>query len=105
MEHGGSSHGRDQRTKLNAGDIAAMTKSTIEKIKHRKLLGPNTVLSYHDMNSVGYGWLLPGWVAEERRVESGRIYRYYYGPDGKYYLSQKQVLEAFKQLGVIVLDT
>nr|KYP64982.1 hypothetical protein KK1_019596 [Cajanus cajan] len=81
---------------------------TVEKIKclySNRRLGHNTTVTFHDMTSVGYGWLLPGWVAEERRVESGRIYRYYYDPDGEYYPTQKKVLDAFKERGVIVVDT
>lgn len=29
----------------------------------------------HDATSPYYSWLLPGWLAEERVVESGRTYR------------------------------
>ncbi|XP_020219779.1 heat shock cognate 70 kDa protein-like [Cajanus cajan] len=72
-----TSNGRYRR-KMNAEEIAEMTKVTVKKIEYlhaNRRLGPNTVVSYHDMSSPGYGWLLPGWVAEERCVESGRIYR------------------------------
>ncbi|MFQ6647014.1 hypothetical protein Gotur_019860, partial [Gossypium turneri] len=41
--------------------------------KNRKL--PGGTVRYFDNNEPRYGWLLNGWLAEERRVPSGRLYR------------------------------
>ncbi|XP_047158867.1 uncharacterized protein LOC124829407 [Vigna umbellata] len=100
---------RGSSRKLSLEQIAAMTNATINKIQFsnsRERLHNGTTVTYHDCTSVGYGWLLPGWVAEERRVQSGRIYRYYYDPNGSFYESQQKVLEFLEQFwGIIVLDT
>ncbi|CAJ1842126.1 unnamed protein product [Sphenostylis stenocarpa] len=59
----------------NAPDI---TKITLNKIKNRyshRRLRRGTTVTYRDMTCAGYGWLLPGWIAEERRGRSGKVYR------------------------------
>ncbi|WVZ06372.1 hypothetical protein V8G54_019718 [Vigna mungo] len=100
---------RGSSRKLSLEQIAAMTSATINKIHFsnaRERLRNGTTVTYHDCTAAGYGWLLPGWVAEERRVQSGRIYRYYYDPNGSFYESQQKVLEFLEQFwGIIVLDT
>ncbi|KAK7374841.1 hypothetical protein VNO80_08284 [Phaseolus coccineus] len=93
---------------LSLEQIEAMTNATISKIQssNSQRLHTGTAVTYRDCTSTGYGWLLPGWVAEERRVQSGRIYRYYYDPNGSFYESQQKVLEFLERFwGIVVLDT
>ncbi|GAB4827474.1 hypothetical protein Ancab_034357 [Ancistrocladus abbreviatus] len=59
-----------------------------------------TKFSIHDYTSPGYEWLLPGWLAEERIVTNGRLYRYYYDPAGLQYRAKYQVLDAWKKMGL-----
>lgn len=58
--------------------FSEITNQTIEKIK-RSRTGSSSIkaplCTAHDMTSPGYEWLLPGWVAEERHMQSGRVYR------------------------------
>ncbi|CAJ1842166.1 unnamed protein product [Sphenostylis stenocarpa] len=92
---------------LSSEQIAAMTNATIQKIESsspRNRLRAGTTVTYHDTTSIGYGWLLPGWVAEERRVQSGRVYRYYYDPHGSFYESQQKVVEALEQFWGAILE-
>ncbi|KAL2329557.1 hypothetical protein Fmac_017138 [Flemingia macrophylla] len=93
----------------NAEEISELTKKTLEKINEiypHSRIHSGTTFTYHDKNSPGYGWLLPGWVAEERRGKTGKIHRYYYDPRGRFYKTQKMVLDTFaEENGIIVLDT
>lgn len=79
MERGASSNGgRTDLKNQNTADIAEITKMTMEKIarRHRRRpLSCDTTVTYRDMTSKSYGWLLPGWIAEERRVPRGRLYK------------------------------
>lgn len=55
-----------------------MTLCTASIIATQRRRGPKrtaTKFTVHDNTSPGYGWLLPGWLAEERQMDSGRIYR------------------------------
>ncbi|KAL2329556.1 hypothetical protein Fmac_017137 [Flemingia macrophylla] len=95
---------------MDSDEMAEMTKKTIEKINElyprSRRIRSGTTITYHDKNSPGYGWLLPGWVAEERRGKSGRVFRYYHDPRGKFYKTQKMVLDTFaEENGIIVLDS
>ncbi|CAH8327809.1 unnamed protein product [Eruca vesicaria subsp. sativa] len=61
-----------------------------------------------------YKWLYNGWLVEERRIMlSGRLYRYYYDPEGKEYKFRYEVEQVFAKIGndlakkkpvVIILD-
>ncbi|KAK7405392.1 hypothetical protein VNO78_06651 [Psophocarpus tetragonolobus] len=110
MECGSSSgNNRSGLRKITIQQIVEMTKTTMDKIESSKPIRrtrSGTTLKFHDMTSKGYGWLLPGWVAEERRsAESGRVYRFYYDPNGCFYPTQKKVVKAMEQdWNVIVLD-
>lgn len=50
--------------------------STILKVaqNRRRSMQPKTRCTIHDNSFPGYGWLLPGWLAEERQTKSGRVY-------------------------------
>ncbi|KAK7405391.1 hypothetical protein VNO78_06650 [Psophocarpus tetragonolobus] len=107
MERGGTSSGSKGtgKTIITDEEIAEWTRITVNKIKRFNQRGARsgTTVTFHDMTSKGYGWLLPGWVAEERRTSDGR---YYYDPDACFYKSQKLAIKAMEQdWNVIVLDT
>ena len=75
VTQGEQSNGQGKR-KNESGSLSEMSQNTIDKIKRsRTHAKSDPFCTYHDMNSPGYGWLLPGWVAEERYMQSGRIYR------------------------------
>ncbi|KMT18310.1 hypothetical protein BVRB_2g024710 isoform A [Beta vulgaris subsp. vulgaris] len=57
-----------------------MTMTTLRKMEERgfratRRLEHGSESYIHDATSPYYSWLLPGWLAEERVVESGRTYR------------------------------
>ncbi|XVE99565.1 hypothetical protein REPUB_Repub03eG0210100 [Reevesia pubescens] len=91
-----------------------MTIATLQIMKYRALKRidrkkPDTLVRYFDNTDYGYGWLLPGWIAEERyipsgRMGAGRLYTYYYDPAGTQYRTQAQVLYAWAEAGLICLD-
>ncbi|KAK6227973.1 hypothetical protein SCA6_000313 [Theobroma cacao] len=60
-----------------------------QKCNKRK---PGSTVIFRDQSDYGYGWLLPGWVAEERRMRTGRRYTYYYDPWGRQYTTKREVL-------------
>nr|KYP42229.1 hypothetical protein KK1_036369 [Cajanus cajan] len=78
--------------------------ATVSKLKRHRSHSEPTLCTLHDNTSPGYGWLLPAWVAEERHMESGRVYRYYYDPQGNQYKSQSEVFAAWENAGMIVID-
>ncbi|KAE9604916.1 hypothetical protein Lal_00036848 [Lupinus albus] len=112
MESGEGSQGRGKRRKVSSEEITAMTWNTIDnimKVNERIYLHKDTQCFFYDMNSKGYEWLMPGWVAEERHSQSEtnkkkRVYRYYYNPMGRYYKSRKLVLEEWEKYGLILID-
>ncbi|KEH25583.1 methyl-CpG-binding domain protein [Medicago truncatula] len=65
-------------------------------------------ITFHDHTSPGYEWLLPAWVAEERRMKrhmkSDRVYKYFYDPEGKIYNSKSEVIAAWENSGLIAID-
>lgn len=68
-------HGVDMNHS-NKESFSEETNKTLSKIKHNRGMSHNIVLcSYHDNTSPGYEWLLTAWVAEERRMKSGRVYK------------------------------
>ncbi|KAI4297827.1 hypothetical protein L6164_037692 [Bauhinia variegata] len=53
-----------------------LTEKTIRIFQQRKMrFNSRTTRYYLDNKAPGYGWLLPGWIVEERRMEHGRVYR------------------------------
>ncbi|KAG8498723.1 hypothetical protein CXB51_005047 [Gossypium anomalum] len=68
---------------------------------NRKL--PGGIVRHFDNNDPRYGWLLAGWLVEERRTPSGRLYRYYYDPTGRQYRIKTEVLFAWEKMGMIFI--
>ena len=79
MEFGGEQANSeiDSKRKHESPSICELTLATLAKVSRRSRhrLHPKTKISLFDNTARGYGWLLPGWVAEERHMESGRVYR------------------------------
>ncbi|CAL5185562.1 unnamed protein product [Lathyrus oleraceus] len=85
--------------------FSEVTNKTISKIKHNRRLSDNVVMcTYHDKTSPGYEWLLTAWVAEERRMKSGRVYKYFYDPEGNLYKSKSEVTAAWEKDGLVLID-
>ncbi|PKI40422.1 hypothetical protein CRG98_039199 [Punica granatum] len=99
----GNDKGKD-KININISPLSMETLSKIKKHIYRRRFRPTGRYFMHDNTSPGYGWLLPGWLAEERHMEYGRVYRYYYDPSGRLYKTRREVLIAWKQSGVIVMD-
>jgi len=72
IQGGHESEGSHERNKFSE-----LTNKTLSKIKHKrsKRSNNNDICTFHDNTSPNYEWLLPGWVAKEQRMKSGRIYR------------------------------
>ncbi|CAI8595171.1 unnamed protein product [Vicia faba] len=89
----------------NNEHFSEVTKMTLSKIKHNRGLSHNVAMcTYHDNTSPGYEWLLPAWVTEERHMNSGRIYKYYYDPEGNRYNSKSEVKAAWEKDGLVLID-
>ncbi|GMY08536.1 Methyl-CpG-binding domain protein [Fagus crenata] len=107
MERGDQpSSAEANRNNESHSSMSPLTRSTISKIMRnpRRAMNPRSRCTFHDNSSRGFGWLLPGWVAEERVMDSGRLYRYYYDPSGHLYRSRHEVINAWEDLGIVVLD-
>jgi hypothetical protein len=60
----------------NAAQLSsALSRTTLSRIRNNRPSGRGTTYTIHDQRSRGYGWLLPGWLGEERHTSSGRTYR------------------------------
>ncbi|KAL2950645.1 hypothetical protein AAZX31_19G001000 [Glycine max] len=107
-EGGDNSNGEGGKRKKNETLFSEITKDTVSKIKRHcyRSRGGNEpkLCTIHDNTSPGYQWLLPGWVAEERHMMSGRVYRYYYDRQGRQYRSQSEVVAAWEKIGVVLID-
>ncbi|XP_044508078.1 uncharacterized protein LOC123227370 [Mangifera indica] len=107
MEHCENEKGEQSKRIIEeAGRLSPSARATLEKVKQRfigKPLKPGTRCVMLDNSFRGYGWLLPGWIAEERRMQSGRIYRYYYDPEGRIYKTRHEVTHAWEQNGFVVI--
>ncbi|TYH51553.1 hypothetical protein ES332_D10G284100v1 [Gossypium tomentosum] len=110
MTSSGESSSRRNATMADAEpkQLSPLSIITLQNIKdrphqkgNRKL--PGGTVRYFDNNEPRYGWLLNGWLAEERRVPSGRLYRYYYDPVGRQYRTKTKVLFAWEKMGVIFI--
>ncbi|KAM6582545.1 hypothetical protein CsatB_009547 [Cannabis sativa] len=77
---------------------------TLSQRRRRRPKKPGTMSTIHDNSCQGYGWLLPGWIAEERHMVSGKVYRYYYDPSGRLYYTQSEVIRTWEKNGLILLD-
>ncbi|OMO96848.1 hypothetical protein COLO4_15045 [Corchorus olitorius] len=65
---------------------------------------PGATVKFFDRGFSPYSWLLPAWIVEERRMPTGRLYRYYYDPEGNMYRTKYEVLYAWKQCGIISIN-
>ncbi|KAJ1378734.1 Methyl-CpG DNA-binding [Sesbania bispinosa] len=102
-QRGEKSNAKGKRNNVT-NTFSPMTNSTVSKIKRKRTRSEAKPLcTIHDNTSPGYGWLLPGWVGEERHMESGRVYRYYYDPDGNLYKSKAEVLATLEAAGMVVI--
>ncbi|CAN8236523.1 unnamed protein product [Cochlearia groenlandica] len=78
--------------------------------KHRRPINtiPNTVSSVFDNTSLPYRWLRSGWIAEERRMLTNRLYRYFYDPKGQMYNTRQEVdhicEELDKSRALVIVD-
>lgn len=75
----GISDRSDEAGKLKADSSisppSAKTLSKIQKNMSHRRFHSSVRYIIHDSSSPGYEWLLPGWLAEERHMASGRVYR------------------------------
>ncbi|KAG4196358.1 hypothetical protein ERO13_A06G170533v2 [Gossypium hirsutum] len=100
-----------QQAKEQSPLTLAKLKVVKEKVEKRgNRMSPGVVVKYFDNTDAPYDWLLPGWVAEEHYVLSGRkglgrIYKHYYDPTGQMYYSKREVLFAWKKTNIICVDT
>ncbi|GMN57201.1 hypothetical protein TIFTF001_026310 [Ficus carica] len=105
MEQGGNRSGVSRSRLLpEAFQVSPNVATLITERLPRRSRSPGTICTIHNNKSPAYSWLLPGWVAEERRMVSGRVYRYYYDPSGRLYYTQSEVLRAWEESGLILLD-
>ena len=77
MEPSEQSSRRGKR-KINDEGIHELSNKTLERIRKiypQDRVHHGTVCNFYDMRTKGYEWLLPGWVAEERRTKGGSVYR------------------------------
>ncbi|KAI4346966.1 hypothetical protein L6164_007824 [Bauhinia variegata] len=103
----GSERGNGNRKRKNEAETSPnITEQTIAKILHKRKMRFNseTARFFFDNTAPGYGWLLPGWVVEERHMIHGRIYKYYYDPDGNFYKTLTEVLNAWERDGLVLID-
>ncbi|KAK0584146.1 hypothetical protein LWI29_008314 [Acer saccharum] len=87
--------------------LSQASRSTLAIILSRRRATSSSIRSesiFLDNNYPNYNWLLPGWLVEERHMDTGRIYKYFYDPVGSLYYSRAQVLNAWDQSGLVVLD-
>ncbi|KAK7250744.1 hypothetical protein RIF29_33382 [Crotalaria pallida] len=70
--------------------LSEESKLTLEKIKKNKSKGESEC-TFHDNKTPRYSWLHKGWVVEERRMKTRRVYKCYYDPDGNLYRSKDEV--------------
>ncbi|KAK8488175.1 hypothetical protein V6N13_121960 [Hibiscus sabdariffa] len=89
--------------------LSPLTVATLQRIRERENQGKDRKkaggsVHYFDNTEPRYSWLLPGWVAEERIVPSGRLYKYYYDPSAHLYRTKYEVLYAWETMGIVCLD-
>ncbi|KAG4201748.1 hypothetical protein ERO13_A05G298250v2 [Gossypium hirsutum] len=110
MTSSGESSSRRNATTADAKpkQLSPLSIITLQNVKNRphqksnrKL--PGCTVRYFDNNDPRYSWLLDGWLVEERRVPSGKLYRYYYDLAGHQYRTKTEVLCAWEKMGVIFI--
>ncbi|KAK8350202.1 hypothetical protein V6Z12_A06G193800 [Gossypium hirsutum] len=109
-----ASGNRKEKKSFRLKERSPLTLATLQVVRERaEKRGKRTSLAvsvrHFDNTDINYDWLLPGWVAEERYVPSGRkglgrIYKYYYDPTGHMYYSKREVLFAWSKMNIICLD-
>ena len=80
MERGESSSSKARKVAAGHKRQSPLTIATLQIMKERAdkrtdRKKPGGTVLHFDNTDHGYGWLLPGWIAEERHVPSGRLYR------------------------------
>ncbi|KAH1045600.1 hypothetical protein J1N35_036384 [Gossypium stocksii] len=95
MTSSGESSSRRNATTAEAkpSQLSPLSIITLQNVRHRpyqkrnrKL--PGSTVRYFDNKDPRYSWLLDGWLAEERRVPSGRLYRIVVVEDTPFWLKK-----------------
>ncbi|PQQ06657.1 hypothetical protein Pyn_29753 [Prunus yedoensis var. nudiflora] len=87
--------------------MSPFSMATVENVQaraRRRWRQPRATSTFFDYTSGRYSWLLPGWVVEERRMPSSRLYRYYYDPSGRLYNTKYEVVHVWAQNGIILIE-
>ncbi|KAK8549502.1 hypothetical protein V6N13_027254 [Hibiscus sabdariffa] len=89
--------------------LSPLAVATLQRIREKESRGKDrkkagSSVEYFDNTDPYYSWLLAGWVAEERIVPSGRLYRYYYDPSAHLYRTKYEILYAWETMGLVCLD-
>ncbi|KAK8549500.1 hypothetical protein V6N13_027252 [Hibiscus sabdariffa] len=89
--------------------LSPLAMATLQRIREKESRGKDrkkagSSVEYFDNTDPYYSWLLAGWVAEERIVPSGRLYRYYYDPSAHLYRTKYEILYAWETMGLVCLD-
>ncbi|CAL1374525.1 unnamed protein product [Linum trigynum] len=63
-----------------------------------------TSVFFDNTSSPRYNWLLPGCLVEEQTMPDGKIHLTYYDHLGRVYASKCDLLRAWEQAGVQILD-
>ncbi|XP_021769457.1 uncharacterized protein LOC110733677 [Chenopodium quinoa] len=100
-----------RRSKMVRGDqyeLTVETRATLNKLGDRVKMR----ISYpdfdggesfiHDMSSPQYHWLPPGCLVEERFHATGKVYKYYYDPEGWQYYAKCGFLKCLENQGIFV---
>ncbi|XP_021813696.1 uncharacterized protein LOC110756564 [Prunus avium] len=69
--------------------MSPFSMATVENVQaraRRRWRQPGATSTFFDYTSGRYSWLLPGWVVEERRMPSSRLYRNFFSYDHIYIL-------------------
>ncbi|KAL4290132.1 hypothetical protein GQ457_14G023990 [Hibiscus cannabinus] len=109
-EHRGSpNRARNVSPPSSERRLSPLAAATLQRIKEKESRGKDrkkagSSVEYFDNTDSYYSWLLAGWVAEERIVPSGRLYRYYYDPSAHMYRTKYEILYAWETMGLVCLD-
>ncbi|ONI24350.1 hypothetical protein PRUPE_2G235700, partial [Prunus persica] len=55
--------------------FSMVTVENVQARARRRWRQPDATSTFFDYTSGRYSWLLPGWVVEERRMPTSRLYR------------------------------
>ncbi|KAI9156559.1 hypothetical protein LWI28_008627 [Acer negundo] len=112
MENNGENNGGEIHNDATIGEerhlvmrMSRLGRSTLARVQRRSRSrrSNRSESVFQDNMFPAYRWLLPGWIVEERRMNTGRIYKYFYDPAGNMYYSRAEVLHAWERLGVVVI--